>query len=451
MLRAAVHSQAVPARSFIMLQVGFGSADITPSPGMEMPGSFSKRAGKGVLDKCWAVACVVHDGTTPIALVGTDTLIVARETVEAARRQIQKDTKIPGDNVLIGASHTHSGGPCGFGWGREEDPAYLDKLAKGIAAAVSQAFSTLHAAEIGTGVGKEGSISFNRRFLMKDGREITHPGKPGTPHHDEIVKYAGPIDPDVGVLAVRHAEGKIAGIVVNFACHNTVMGGDQFSADYAGQIRKHLKASYGENTPVVFLLGACGDITQVDNLSTAREFGPKHADMMGMKLAAETTRTINRMAWLRDAPTAATRTSVMLALRPDPDVERERPPFGLGSGRDAEGYFEQGRKQVAEFRAKTPKVPAEVQAIRIGPLGIVTNGSEYFCEFALRMKECSPFKTTFVVSLANEWLGYVPTSQAFIAGGYEPRTARSSRLAVDAGQLLMEAGLKSLGKVAPKM
>jgi hypothetical protein len=433
-----------------MLQVGFGAADITPSPGMDMPGGFSKRPGKGVLDKCWAVACVVHDGTTPVALVGTDTLIVARETVEAARRQIQKETKIPGENVLVGASHTHSGGPCGFGWGRDEDPAYLDKLAKGIAAAVSQAFNSLHAAEIGIGVGKESTISFNRRFLMKDGREITHPGKPGTPHHGEIVKYAGPIDPDVGVLAVRQPRGKIAGIVVNFACHNTVMGGDQFSADYAGQIRKHLHARYGENTPVVFLLGACGDITQVDNLSTAREFGPEHADMMGAKLAAETTRTINRMNWLADAPVAASTSIATLTVRPDPDVDRERPPFGLGSGQDAEGYFEQGRKQVAEFRAKTPKVPAEVQGIRIGPLGIVTNGSEYFCEFALRLKECSPFQTTFVVSLANEWLGYVPTSQAFIAGGYEPRTARSSRFAVDAGQLLLEAGLKSFQKIAPK-
>src|SRR5262245_47585768 len=113
-----------------MLQVGFGSADITPTAGMDMPGGFGTRPGKGVLDKCLAVACVVYDGTTPVALVGTDTLVVARETVDAARRQIQKETKIPGESVLVGASHTHSGGPCGFGWGRDEDPAYLDKLAK---------------------------------------------------------------------------------------------------------------------------------------------------------------------------------------------------------------------------------------------------------------------------------------------------------------------------------
>ena len=53
-----------------MLQVGFGVGDITPDAGMEMPGGFFKRQGKGVRDKLLAVACVVHDGDKTVALVG---------------------------------------------------------------------------------------------------------------------------------------------------------------------------------------------------------------------------------------------------------------------------------------------------------------------------------------------------------------------------------------------
>src|SRR5206468_11207961 len=117
---------------------------------------------------------------------------------------------------------------------------------------------------------------FNRRFLMKDGREITHPGRPGTKYHDQIVRPAGPMDPDVGVLAVRKPGGAVVGVVVNFACHCTVVGGNQFSADYVAYLRKHLKAAYGEQTAVCFLNGACGDITQVDNMATAKEFGVEH-------------------------------------------------------------------------------------------------------------------------------------------------------------------------------
>lgn len=433
-----------------MLHVGFGIGDITPAVGMEMPGSFTKRVGKGVRDKLLAVACVVYDGTTPVALVGIDALFITKATVLNARRIIQGKTKIPGENVLIGANHTHSGGPAASCLGCDENPAYTEQLAQGIASAVTSAWSTLHAAELGIGTGKEDTISFNRRFLMRDGREITHPGKPGTPHHKEIVMPAGPIDPDVGVLAVRNPKQEIVGIVVNFACHSTVVGGDLFSADYTAYIRQHLKARYGENVPIAFLLGACGDITQVDNLSTARESGPEYADMMGRKLAAETVRTIGRMTWLKEATTAATVETVPLAIRAEPDAERERPVFGLGSGEKIDEAYARERKLVADERQKTPRLPCEVQAIRIGPLGIATNGAEYFVEYGLRIKQCSPFKPTWMVSLANEWIGYVPTAQAFAGGGYEPRTARSSKLAPEAGQQLVEAACKALGKVAPK-
>jgi neutral ceramidase len=431
-----------------MLQVGFGVGDITPAPGSEMPGGFTKRLGKGAAEKLLAAACVVYDGTTPAALVGMDALFVTRPVTELARRQIHKETSIPGENVLIGASHTHTGGPIAAALGSSADAEYADKVARAIASAVNQAWHSLHAVQIGIGTGTEKSISFNRRFLMRDGREITHPGKPGTPHHDEIVSPAGPIDPDVGVLAVRSPENKIAGVVVNFACHNTVMGGDLFTADYVGYLRKHLRAHYGPDTPVVFLLGACGDITQVDNGSTAREFGPEQGDLMGLKLASETVRTVDRMSWLKEATIATVVETVPLPIRPEPDPDRERPSFGLGSGSGVEEAYGRERQLVAEERRRTPRIACEVQALRIGPLGIATNGAEYFADYALRIKKASRLNPTWFVSLANEYIGYVPTAQAFVAGGYEPRTARSSKLAIDAGQRLAETALKALGKVA---
>jgi hypothetical protein len=333
--------------------------------------------------------------------------------------------------------------------GCDEDPAYTAHLASAIESAVEQAWRSLHAAEIAIGTGHEDSISFNRRFLMRDGREFTHPGKPGTPHHADIVGPAGPIDPDVGVLAARDpGSGRVTGVVVNFACHSTVVGGDAFSADYAGYLRKYIQARYGEKTPVVFLLGPCGDITQVDNMSTAVEFGPDYADMMGQKLAAETFRTIGRAAWLKEAPVKADVQRIPLPIRPDPDPVRERPSYGLGMGTVMDEAYAKERVLVAEMRRMTPEIPCEVQAIRIGPLGIATNGAEYFCEYGLRIKRCSPLKPTWVVTLANDYIGYVTTATAFVAGGYEPRTARSSLMSIDTGQRLVESALVGLGRVA---
>jgi neutral ceramidase len=426
------------------LKAGFGSADITPEPGAQMPGGFRPHLSKGVRDPLYAVACVVTDGKTPLALVGIDALFVGKHTTAEARALIVKATGIPGANVLVGASHSHTGGPILSCLGSDEDPAYSARVAKAIAKAVEDAWKNAQDVEIAVGLGKEDTIAHNRRFLMKDGREITHPGKPGTKFHDQIVRPAGPVDPDVGVLAARRPGGAVTGLVVHYTCHVTVIGGSGYSADYPGFLRKHLKARYGEAVEVVFLNGCCGDITQVDNLSTARESGPEHAELMGQKLAAEAARALNRAAWMKELSTAASSETLKLTIRPEPDVERERPPFGLGTGQD--DVYESERKHVAEERARGP-IDAEVQGLRVGPLGIATTGAEWFVEHGLKIKAASPHATTWVVGYANDYIGYVPTAGAMVAGGYECRTARSSKLAIDAGQRLVEACLRRLNKV----
>lgn len=419
------------------LQAGFGTVDITPETGASIPGGWKAVPGRGVLDPLLVVAGVITDGTTPVALVGVDGIFIGGATVKQARERIAKNTKIAGANVLVAASHTHTGGPLLLCHGVLADPAYQDRVANAVAKAVEDAWATRQPCEVGVGLGKEDSISFNRRFLMKDGKEITHPGKPGTPHHREIVRSAGPIDPDVGVLAVRNPGGAVIGVVVNFACHGTAVGGDLFSADYIGPLRKRLKAVYGESAQVVFLNGACGDITQVDNLSPGNDFGPARADLMGAKLAAEAVRTIGRMCWMKTLSTAAATERVPVRIRPEPDVAGERPAFGLGSG--PEDLYAAERTKVAQEREETPIVDCEVQGLRIGPLGIATNGAEYFVEYGLRIKQASPHKVT--------WFVDVPTAEAFAAGGYETRTAQTSKCAPDGGQKLLEGALRVLNRV----
>ena len=104
------------------LQAGFGAVDITPEPGASIPGGWKAVPGKGVLDHLFAVACVVSDGTTPVALVGVDGIFIGKQAVKQARDRIAKNTKIPGANILIAASHTHTGGPLLLCHGVEADP-----------------------------------------------------------------------------------------------------------------------------------------------------------------------------------------------------------------------------------------------------------------------------------------------------------------------------------------
>ncbi len=430
------------------VRAGFGAADITPEPGAVIPGHWKPLASKGVLDPIFATACVISDGRTPLAIVGVDTLFIGAPVVKRARERIAKNTPIPGAHVLVAASHITTGGPLHLCHGVEPDPAYQDRVADAIAKAVGDAWAALKPVEVGIGLGKEATISFNRRFLMKDGREITHPGKPGTPHHSKIVRPAGPVDPDLGLLAVRSPGGAVSGVVVNFSCHGTVVGGDRFSADYPGALRKHLKAAYGDAVQVVFLNGACGDITQVDNLAKSGDFGPALADRMGSKLAAEAVRVIGGLTWMTTLSTGVAVETVPVKIRPEPDVDAERPAFGLGSG--MEEHFAAERQRIARERAATPVLDCEVQGLRIGPLGIAAHGGAAFAEYGLRLKQASPHAFTWFAGMANEYLGYVPTPQALLTGGFETRTSTTSKLEIDGGQKLLEGGLRVLQRLAAK-
>ncbi|MGQ9691115.1 MAG: hypothetical protein ACUVQY_07640 [Thermoproteota archaeon] len=267
------------------MKVGFSTLDITPPLGSEVPGGFKKNFLWDVHDPLYVKAAVFENDEVRVALVGVDSLSIKASTVRAGRAIAERITGIPSSHIMVAASHTHRGGPVVDWAGNPEellvhssdpefmrklletapaaDQDYLSFLSHRIGSAVALADKHKIEAECAVGVGKESSVSFNRRFKMKNGREMTHPGK-GNP---DIVEPAGPIDPDVGVLSAWGMDGRFLGCVVNFACHGTTLGSTGFSSDWPYYLDKAVRGVMGEESTVVFLNGACGDVTQVDNQS----------------------------------------------------------------------------------------------------------------------------------------------------------------------------------------
>jgi neutral ceramidase len=60
--------------------------------------------------------------------------------------------------------------------------------------------------------------------------------------------------------------------------------------------------------------------------------------------------------------------------------------------------------------------------------------AEVFVEIGLRLKKAAPHRT-FIVGLANGYIGYLPTAVAYAAGGYE---VVSSKCEPEAEQILIE-------------
>jgi len=67
----------------------------------------------------------------------------------------------------------------------------------------------------------------------------------------------------------------------------------------------------------------------------------------------------------------------------------------------------------------TATVPAEIQGIRIGDCVLIAAPMEVLAEIGFNVKKASPFKHTYIVSLANGYLHYAPPASYYPRGGYE--------------------------------
>ncbi len=295
------------------------------------------------------------------------------------------------------------------------------------------------------GKGFEPTVAFNRRFRMKDGRTVTHPGL-GNP---DIVEPAGPVDPEVGVIGAWDAKDphRLLGCVVNFACHATTSPGG-ISANYIHYLEKAIQGYYGKDCVVVFLAGASGDITQVDNRSAfVYPDGERWAQLVGGKVGAEALKVLLTMERGTLVPVEA-RTRVWMVPRRPPSPERVKKSLEIvqGDKGKTDPTTSTFAKEIVLLDAlikKSPKVEVEVQAVQVGPAVFVTTPAEYFCRYGLEIKAASGFPFTFPVSLANGCVGYVPTEDAFgpHGGGYETRLTSYSNLEITAGTQMRDAGI----------
>jgi len=458
---SSVHGADTPPAQ----KVGFAERDASPAIGMECPGGYGKGFHRRFHDPCKVRAAVFDDGAKRVALVGIDALIVRRPLVESARKEIHQQCGIPPEAILIGASHSHSSGPTGMVLPGEyddapplarslayeksscADPKYLELLHRQIVAAVCEADRNRTDSLCGVGVGIEDKISFNRRFRMKNGLTYTHPGK-GNP---DIVEPAGPIDPQVGVVGVWDTSGKLKGCVVNFACHGTTPA-PGISANWIYWLEQTIRGTFAPDVVVVFLQGASGDVTQVNNLNPGRDpDGP----VVGGRVGAEAVKVLLSMHRGALVPVDAKVKQLDFKRRvPSPErVEQcrqlvQKPPKEVGG---TKWTFAKEIVLLDAIAKRQPAVRTEVQAIQVGPAVFLSNPAEFFCQLGLDIKAGSPFKFTFPVELANDCVGYVPTDEALgpKGGGYETRLTAYSNLEPSAGRKLVEAAVELSRQMKP--
>lgn len=464
-------SLAADAPKPTTFKAGFAERDITPDLGMEAPGGYGKAYHKTLHDPCKVRASVFDDGHARVAVVGVDALGIRRDTVQKAREAIAARTGIPAGSILIAASHSHSSGPIVWTLPGEYDfasdfvkklaydestcvdPKYLARVESALVEAVVEAHDKRVSAKAGAGKGSEATVAFNRRFFMKGGGTATHPGL-GNP---EILKPAGPVDPEVGVIGVWDTvePDKLLGCIVNFACHATTSPGG-ISANYIYYLEKVIQGYYGKDAVVVFLAGASGDVTQVDNQSAfVYPSGDRWAQRVGGKVGAEALKVLLAMEPGSLTPVAS-RSKIWMIPRRAPAPERVEAALAIVQGDrskvdPSDWTFAKETVMLDALIRKEPNVEVEVQALQVGPVVLVSDPAEYFCRYGLEIKQGSGFALTFPVSLANGCVGYVPSEEAFdpAGGGYETRLTSYSNLVVTAGTQMRDVGIELARQLNP--
>jgi neutral ceramidase len=446
---------------------GASLSNITPALGCSIAGGMTNEVGTEIHDELHVRSLVLDNGQTRLALAICDLCALPREPIERAKQLIERQTGIPHSHILISATHTHSAPAAAHLFQSVPDPKYVDWLVGRIADGVRRAVNHLQPARIGWGSGREGSLVFNRRYRMKPGTGGTDPfGRdsdtvkmnPGI-DNPGVIGPAGPVDPEVSVLAVESLDGRPICVLASYALHYVGgVGAGHISADYFAAWANSMAAlaglpngqtAYPPFVPI--LANACsGNINNIDVRPGphARRRPYEKMQKVADILAAECYRTWRAMKLEDAVALAASEEEVELGVRlPDAgDVAAARKILAASPKgelyRDIPQIY--ARETVILSESYPASVKTVVQAMRIGPLGVATFPGEAFVEMGMEVKSRSPFKPTMMIELANDYRGYIPTVEAYDMGGYETWRAKSSYLERQAAPKLVAAALRRL-------
>lgn len=447
---------ARPACAADELSAGLAVVDITPPVGMRMCGYFNERFSTAAHDPILIKALVLVQGDVKTAFVACDLIGVSNSIARQGRELAEKKTGIPADQIVVHCTHSHTG-PLFFGvlckYQHDQavaklgnDPAekvnFPERLVQGVASAVEQAAKNVRHVQLSAGRGQEARLPFNRRFHMKDGSVQFNPGR----KNPAVVRVAGPIDPDLGLLLLSDAAGKPLCSLANFALHLDTVGGTEYSADYPFHLQERLREKLGPEFLSLFGTGTCGDINHIDTQNEQQLSGRPECQRIGRALGDAVLAALPTLAPQAAPQLAVKRAVVEVPTQVYSEAETKKAAVNMAKigGRELSFLEEVEACKITDLAQHYPgpTLGLEVQVIRLSnEAAVVCLPGEVFVELGLAIKQASPFKTTLVVELCNDCPAYIPTRKAFAEGSYE---TVNSRAAPGCGEAMVETAIKLL-------
>ena len=389
--KAAISTRVVTPTPLLPISGGVGPSN----PVSEKRGDLTVRA------------LVLESGEARTAIVSTDFLGFPSVLGDRIRSAVNG---VPGENILIGATHTHSapdayGFPDGQG-GFSADLKYLDLVVSKAAEAITEAIQSLAPSRVKIATGEaKGKIAYNY--------------------------YAEKLyDPRCDVIQLLTTSNRPFATLVNYAIHPEVLGPKAgiLSPDLIGPLYDQITAEGGGIG--IFMNGAQGGMVTADNRTDSGSDQRSWLECVriGTLLADEALRII------KDAP---------IQMNPTLRIQAKRVTFPVESPLlwqimklSPLGYPESDSRQVT----------TTVNIVNLGNAQILTIPGEALPNIGYYLKRNMRGDHNLLFGLTNDAFGYILTRVdwgSFQRYDYITRTS----LGEQTGELLISEALKMIAEM----
>ena len=379
--------------------------DITPSDSQWLLG-YRARQSDGINDRLYHRVAALDDGHTQLFLISTDIAEFSPAYFDKVAEQIQRELGIGPESIWWTCTHTHSApevGPPGAAilfmperytqaTSGESNPAYSRFVEAKLMEALKAAREKLAPARLRLGLGYA-TANINRRA-----RDVDVKMRLG-------MNPDGPTDRQIGLIRLEGVDGKLIGLIANYAMHGTVLGNAslKISGDAPGVVAEYVEQKLG--APMLFINGALGDMAPIYSVYPDARAGhlAEFRVLLGDRILEANKRAGEALA--------------EVTLRVAEHVVETPLRSGLAWPPELQKYARAVAGGATQIRIPVRFLEINHEAVWWGaPL-------ELFCEIAMDVRNRSRFPYTFYFGLLNGALDYLPTAQAFREGGYEPSTS----------------------------
>jgi hypothetical protein len=414
------------------IKVAAATAEIVGDDSMEIAGGISPGHVVGQEGKLRASAIVI-EANTKVCIVSCDVLALQRDILDDVCRKIEAEENIPFGNTLITATHTHHAPTTVTVHGYKRDEIFCGRVKDAIVSAVHKANQKLKnapSASMYFWLGQESTVGQNSRQLLKDGT-IYWVGS-----RADALRPTGPFDPELPVLAFKRADGTLEALLFNHSSHNIGVRSSGRSPAFYGLAAQELEQELGGTA--IFTPGAFGSThvltIPMDERILRIKNAVKQAFSKARKRQISTVTSVKKQFKYR-------------VRKFDEDAEEKAVSYYCnkrlgGNPEDIIKVFRKMRQELAKHQGELRN--SWLHVILIGDIAFVGVPGEFFGQLGIEIKRRSPFRYTYVIGLANDYIGYIPDNKAYDLGGYQLWTGFHSFVERGTGEAIVAETIRIL-------